>query len=61
MFLSIFNLENNKRGNNMGGSSMIRSYFVQKDETERNFNNKKEPEPELVIYKGELVVTEKQN
>lgn len=42
----------------MGGGSMIHSYFVQKDETERDFNNKKEPEPELVIYKGELVVTE---
>ena len=41
----------------MGGSSMTRSYFAQKDE-ERNFNNKKEPEPELVIYKGELVVVE---
>lgn len=39
----------------MGGSSMTHSYFVQKDE-ERNLNNKKEPEPELVIYKGELVV-----
>ena len=41
----------------MGGSSMTRSYFAQKDE-ELNFNNKKEPEPELVIYKGELVVVE---
>lgn len=41
----------------MGGSSMTHSYFVQKDK-ERNFNNKKEPEPELVIYNGELVVTE---
>lgn len=39
----------------MGGSSMTYNYFVQKDE-ERNLNNKKEPEPELVIYKGELVV-----
>ena len=54
---SIFKLRNNKRGNIMGGSSMTRSYFAQKDE-ERNFNNKKEPEPELVIYKGELVVVE---
>lgn len=45
----------------MGGSSMTHRYFVQKDEAERNFNHKKEPEPELVIYKGELVVTEKQN
>ena len=41
----------------MGGSSMTYSYFVQKDEG-RNLNNKKEPEPELVIYKGELVVVE---
>ncbi len=40
----------------MGGGSMTRSYFAQKNE-ERNFN-KKEPEVELVIYKGELVVTE---
>ena len=42
----------------MGGSSMTHQYFVQKDEEERIFNHKKEPEPELVIYKGELVVTE---
>jgi hypothetical protein len=42
----------------MGGGSMTHSYFVQKDETERDFNHKKEHEPELVIYKGELVVTE---
>lgn len=42
----------------MGGCSMTYNYFVQKDETERDFNNKKEPEPELVIYKGELVVIE---
>lgn len=42
----------------MGGGSMTHHYFVQKDETERDFNQKKEPEPELVIYKGELVVTE---
>ena len=42
----------------MGGGSMTHSYFVQKDETERDFNHKKEPEPELVIYKGELIVTE---
>lgn len=42
----------------MGGSSMTRSYFVRKDE-ELNLNNKREPELELVIYKGELVVTEK--
>ena len=42
----------------MGGSSMTHSYFVQKDE-ELKLNNKKEPEVELVIYKGELVVTEK--
>ena len=41
----------------MGGSSMTRIYFAQKDE-ELNFNHKKEPELELVIYKGELVVTE---
>lgn len=41
----------------MGGSSMYHHYFVHKDEDERN-NYKKEPEPELVIYKGELVVTE---
>jgi hypothetical protein len=40
----------------MGGSSMTHNYFVQKDEEERNLNIKKEPEPELVIYKGELVV-----
>lgn len=39
----------------MGGCSMTYNYFVQKDE-ECNFNNKKEPEPELVIYKGELIV-----
>jgi len=44
----------------MGGSSMCRSYFAHKDEEERN-SHKKEPELELVIYKGELVVTEKQN
>ncbi len=42
----------------MGGSSMTHNYFVQKDEEERNFNQKKEPEPELAIYKGELVVVE---
>ena len=42
----------------MGGGSMTRSYFAEKDE-ELKFNNKKEPEVELVIYKGELVVTEK--
>lgn len=42
----------------MGGSSMTRSYFAQKDYNEQNINHKKEPEPELVIYKGELVVTE---
>ena len=42
----------------MGGGSMVHSYFVNKDEEERNFN-KKEPELELVIHKGELVVTEK--
>ena len=41
----------------MGGSSMTRNYFVQKDE-EQILNHKKEPEPELVIYKGELVVVE---
>ena len=40
----------------MGGSCMTHSYFVQKDE-ERNYQ-KNEPELELVIYKGELVVTE---
>ena len=55
---SIFKLRNNKRGNIMGGSSMTRIYFAQKDE-KLNFNHKKEPELELVIYKGELVVTEK--
>ena len=43
---------------NMGGSSMMHSYFVQKDEDERN-SYKKEPELELVFYKGELVVTER--
>lgn len=42
----------------MGGGSMTHQYFVQKDENERN-SHKKEPELELVIYKGELVVTEK--
>ena len=42
----------------MGGSSMMHSYFVQKDEDERN-SYKKEPELELVFYKGELVVTER--
>lgn len=42
----------------MGGSSMTRSYFAQKDYNEQNINHKKETEPELVIYKGELVVTE---
>ena len=42
----------------MGGGSMVHSYFVHKDEEERN-SNKKEPELELVIHKGELVVTEK--
>lgn len=44
----------------MGGSYMSHSYFVQKDEEERIFNHKKEPELELVIYKGELVVTERE-
>ena len=44
----------------MGGSYMAHQYFVQKDEEERN-SIKKEPELELVIYKGELVVKEKQN
>ena len=39
----------------MGGGSMT---HIQKDE-ELKLNNKKEPEVELVIYKGELVVTEK--
>ena len=43
---------------NMGGGSMTHSYFAQKDE-DLKLNNKKEPEVELVIYKGELVVTEK--
>lgn len=42
----------------MGGSSMYHSYFVQKDEDERN-NYKKEPELVVVFYKGELVVTER--
>lgn len=39
----------------MGGSSMCHSYFVLKDEERKH---KKEPELELVFYKGELVVTE---
>ena len=42
----------------MGGGSITHSYFAQKDE-ELKLNNKKEREVELVIYKGELVVTEK--
>ena len=42
----------------MGGSSMMHSYFVQKDEENRIFNDKKESKPELVFYKGELVVVE---
>lgn len=44
----------------MGGGYRTHQYFVQKDEAERN-SRKKEPELELVFYKGELVVTEKQN
>ena len=42
----------------MDDGSMTHRKKIKKDE-ELKLNNKKEPEVELVIYKGELVVTEK--